>query len=179
LAWDNDFFYLLGEAYDDHPFSGGADLVGQLDRCAFGAECEDSFMVLLDGRGNRQGGYSNDDHRLFFGLGGGIGFPSQGAPGADQVSVASARNGDRCYVVEARVEWQYLVGTNNGMAIPGQFPPADGQSYGFDIAISDSDPAATDPNRVERQSLLFWRSHGPNYRYETDGFGLMQLSGGN
>lgn len=176
MAWDNDNLYVLGEAYDDFVFADGSSLQGQLDECNQGAECEDSLMMAIDGRADGQ--FMNDDHRIFFGLGGGIAHPSQGAPGPDDVAFVAATNGPRCYRVEAQFSWEYVVGTQNGQPVGGQFPPAAGQTYKFAVAMSDFDRSPTNPDEVQRQSLVFYESPGPDYRFNFSGFGAMQLSGG-
>lgn len=177
LAWDRDFLYLLGEVYDDHLFAQGESLVGQLEGCNEGAECEDSLMLLLDGR-NNPGTYSSDDHRIYFGLSQSMAFPSQGEAKDSDVSVFARANGGSCFLIEARVRWTYLVAANNGQSIDGLLPPANGQAYGFDVAVSDVDPSPTVADAMERQSLLFWKSPGEaDYRFKTTGFGRVELAG--
>jgi hypothetical protein len=172
VAWDNDFLYVLAEAYDDQTFSSGADRVGE-NGCRAAAECEDSLSVMLDGR--QDGGYQ----RIFLGLGGDFSAPEQGQPSPAQVAfIASANAGPRCLLVEARLDWEYVTRTQVGQAVSGKFPPAEGQTYGFDVAVSDVEPSAVDGGDVQTESRVFWVSPGPDYRFRSDGFGTLLLSGG-
>lgn len=177
VAWDRDFFYVFLEAYDDHPFDEGAPG----DRCQHGAECEDSLQVFFDGRNDRllnDQGYGFDNQRLFLGLSDRFAAPAQGAPLVGDVEIVTGRQGTQCYRLEAKIDWSYITATRGGGSAPGQFPPKAGQSYGFDIAMNDWDPAISDAARIERQSQIFWVDPGPQYFNKPTGIGPMTLSGG-
>lgn len=178
VAWDQAFFYLLGDVHDATPVADGALREGN---CQNGALCEDSFTVLVDGRNNRieQPQPNVDDLYLFVGLGGKAFRISQAPvrPGID-LDYKVTLNGPACYRVEARFAWQYMTGSQNGEAIEGQFPAAVGQQYGFDVAVNDWDPGVSDPANIQRESQLFWLDPGNGYQQNTASFGAMTLTEG-
>lgn len=179
VAWDQDFFYVLGEAYDDHVFDAGSSLndVGCQDQAPLGgALCEDGFSLFFDGRND--GGTANDDHRVFIGLGGKFFAPAQGQPPPNTVAVRVLPGSPQCYRMEARFDWKYIVGTLGGQGVPGSFPPIGGQSYGFDVAVSDWDSSLEDQSVMQRQSQLFWKNPGERYQFREGDIGTMRLSGG-
>jgi hypothetical protein len=175
VVWDKDFFYVLVEAFDNHLFD--ASPTGS---CPGGAlACEDGISVFLDGKNNRiANSFGSDDHFVFAGLSERLVAPGQGPPEGSDVAVKSARVGAACYRVEAQFDWAYVTGTKGGGTADGKFPPAATQTYGFTISVNDWDPTIADPNQIERQSQVFWVSPGPRYRFETIGYGTMQLSNG-
>jgi hypothetical protein len=172
VAWDADKLYLLVEAFDNQVFSTGAPG----DRCQH-AECEDAVQVILLGRGNRATGYFNDNKRLFLGSSERVSAPQQQQPGSSDVELKVRRTGDFCYRIEAQVDWAYITLAQNG-TVPGHFPPAPGQSYGFDIALNDWDAPVSDPAGIQRQSQIFWQDPGPTYATMPTGIGTMTLLGG-
>lgn len=172
VAWDGDFFYVFIEAFDNHLFDQGDPAT---QGCEHGAECEDSVQVLLAGRNNRTG-YGNDNHRVFLGLSTRSAAPAQGQPKDEDVEIRTQRQGS-CYRLEAKIDWGYITATNGGDTALGHFPPAAEQSYGFDIALNDWDPAVSDLTRLERQSQIFWVDPGPDYASNTSGIGTMTLFG--
>lgn len=177
VAWDENFFYMLGDVYDGNPLANGPEGGGI---CQGGALCEDAFTLFFDGRNNRtQPGaerYDIDDPRLFVSLGN-RSFRISGAPvGPPHVDLkAVTTHGPYCYRLEAQVSWTLIVGIQgNADAFPTQFPPAPGNQYGFDISVNDWDPGAS--SDVEsRESQLFWVNPGANYHQVTTGFGAMTL----
>ena len=172
-AWDGDFFYVLGEVFDNHLFDDGVP-----DGNCGGGACEDGFSVFFDGLNNdNPDSFENDDHRVFLGLSERIHAPAQGQPGS-AAAMRTARVGAACYRVEAQFDWKYITGILGGGDAPGQFPPLAGQDYGFDISINDWDPAVSDPAQIERQSQVFWVFPGDRYRFNAAGYGTMRLSGG-
>ncbi|MEY2935111.1 MAG: Carbohydrate family 9 binding domain-like [Pseudomonadota bacterium] len=173
VAWDGDFFYVFVEAFDAHLFDQG-DPAGA--GCEHGAECEDSVQVLLSGR-NIRGSYGNDNHRIFLGLSNRVAAPGQGQPKPEEVEIVTQRQASRCYRLEAKIDWGYITATNGGDTAQGHFPPAANQSYGFDIALNDWDPAVSDATRLERQSQIFWNAPGPNFAGTTAEIGTMTLVG--
>lgn len=179
VAWDRDFFYVLAEAYDDNVFDAGASITSDglcTQQGGLGsALCEDAFSIFFDGRND--GGFSSDDHRVFIGLSGKFIAPAQGQPPPNTVALSVLPSAPRCYRMEARFDWKYIVGTQ-GQDVPGQFPPEDGQSYGFDVAVNDWDPALSDPSVMERQSHIFWKNPGNRYQYFEGEFGKAILSSG-
>jgi hypothetical protein len=174
VAWDGDKLYLLVEAFDNQVYSAGVSG----GRCQHPAECEDAVQVFLLGRGDRSHGYFNDNKRIFLGTSGGFGAPSQGQPGLSDVEIKNERLGDRCYRIEAQLDWEHITSIQNNGSAPGHFPPAPGQSYGFDIAVNDWDAPISDPNGIQRQSQIFWLDPGPDYASAPTGIGTMTLLGG-
>lgn len=176
VAWDQDFFYVLGDVFDGALVDTG-DQTGE-GICQNGALCEDAFTLFFDGRNNRSvsSGYSIDDSRVFLGLGGKA-YRVSGAPvQADQVDLRADPHAPFCYRIEARFSWTFIVGVQgNASELAGHFPPLPGQEYGFDISVNDWDPGVSDP-KARRESQLFWRSPGPNYQNTTSGFGPIRLS---
>jgi hypothetical protein len=172
VAWDADKLYLLVEAFDNQVYSTGAPG----DRCQH-AECEDAVQVILLGRGNRAEGYYNDNKRIFLGSSQRFSAPSQQQPVSSDVELKVGRTGDFCYRIEAQVDWAFITLAQNG-TVPGHFPPAPGQSYGFDIALNDWDAPVSDPAGIQRQSQIFWQDPGPGYAMVPADIGTMTLLGG-
>jgi hypothetical protein len=172
IGWNGDFLYVFVEAYDNQLFDAGDPAT--TEGCQHGAECEDSVQVLLAGRNNR-GSYGNDNHRLFLGLSTRFSAPGQGQPKDGDVEIRKQLQGSRCYRLEAKIDWGYITATNGGDTALGHFPPLPNQSYGFDIALNDWDPAVSDATRLERQSQIFWDDPGPNYASSTVDIGTMTL----
>jgi hypothetical protein len=160
VAWDGDFFYVLAEAFDDSVFNQGSSLGGGCEtntngNYVPGPVCEDAFAMYFDGLQDG-GSYGNTDHRIFLGTSEVSFAPAQGQPPENTVGVRLLPSvGPRCYRMEAQFDWTMLV-SNQGQPVAGKFPPAAGQTYGFDIAVNDWDPSISDASRVERQSQLFW-----------------------
>ena len=174
VAWDADKLYLLVEAFDNQL----VDVPPAEGRCSVPGVCEDALQVFILGRGDRSHNYFNDNKRIFLGLSQAIGLPAQGQPErASDVEVKAERQGNHCYRIEAQLDWAYLTFTQNGGQAPGHFPPAPGQSYGFDIAVNDWDAPVSDPNGLERQSQIFWVDPGPDYAEQPTGIGTMTLLG--
>lgn len=174
VAWSPDFFYVLGDVYDDTLLSTGAAIDD--GRCQNGALCEDAITVFFDGLNNRaiQGdGYAFDDPRVFLGLGG-LAYRVSGSLAPGDVDLKPTRIGAACYRIEAQIAWTLIVGTQPNNVIPGQFPPATGQNYGFDVSVNDWDPSNSDQT-PRRESHLFWVNPGPKYHNKTAGFGAMTL----
>jgi hypothetical protein len=161
VAWDANFFYVLAEGFDDHVFhrgstveNGGCQTSSDGNNVP-GPTCEDAFAVYFDGLQNGQNISSNEVHRVFLGTSGTSFAPAQGQPGNAVGMRVLTPPGPHCYRMEAQFDWKYLV-SNQGQPVPGKFPPAEDQTYGFDIAVSDWDPSVSDESRFERQSQLFW-----------------------
>lgn len=166
VAWTGDFFFVLAEASDDHVFNQGSTISGSCEpnsdgNYVPGPICEDAFGVYFDGLQNAGNFDGNDNHRVFLGTSGTAFAPSQGQPPNGTVGMrVLSPPGPHCYRMEAQFDWKYLV-SNQGQPVPGKFPPAEGQTYGFDIAVSDWDPSVSDASRFERQSQLFWTPRAP------------------
>jgi len=173
VAWDDDKFYVLVEAFDNQLFSTG--VTG--GRCQHPAECEDAVQVFLLGREDRSHNYFNDNQRVFLGLSGRVGAPGQGQPAANDVEVVPELQGNFCYRIEAQIDWAYTTFTKNNGSAPGHFPPAPTQSYGFDIAVNDWDAPISDANAIQRQSQIFWSDPGTDL-VQTQGIDTMTLIGG-
>jgi hypothetical protein len=173
VAWSPDFFYVLGDVYDDSLFANGE--ANSDGRCQNGALCEDALTVFFDGKNDRavQGdGYAFDDPRVFLGLAGQA-YRVSGFLEAGDVDLKPVQNG-ACYRIEAQVAWTMIVGVQANAVVEGQFPPATGQNYGFDISVNDWDPGVSDQT-ARRESHLFWVNPGPQYHFKTIGFGAMTL----
>lgn len=163
-AWDGDFFYVLAEAFDDHVFNQGSSVDNGSCRSngdyVPGPQCEDAFAVYFDGLQDG-GDYGNTDHRILLGASSVAFAPSQGQPPEGSVVMrVLPSNGPLCYRIEAQFEWKRLV-SNQGQPVANKFPPAAGQTYGFDIAVSDWDSSLSDASTFERQSQLFWTARAP------------------
>jgi hypothetical protein len=175
VAWNEDSFFVLGDVFDDANAALGAD-VGQ---CQNGSLCEDALTVFFDGRNNRNtpgnDRYGIDDLRVFVGLGGKA-FRVSGAPVAvpQEVDFKVTKHSEACYRIEARFAWSYITGAQNLQPIPGQFPAAEGQQYGFDISVNDWDLSVSNQT-PSRESQLFWVNPGAEYQNVTTGFGAMTL----
>lgn len=174
VAWNQDSFFVLGDVFDDSKVLGPQN-VGQ---CQNGALCEDALTLFFDGRNNRNtpnnGGYGSDDLRVFTGLS--KAFRVSGAPVSipQELDFKATPHGAACYRIEARFAWSYITGAQNQQPIEGQFPPAEGQGYGFDISVNDWD--LNDTNQTSnRESQLFWVNPGADYQNVTTGFGAMTL----
>jgi hypothetical protein len=164
VAWDGDFFYVLAEAFDNSVFNAGSTVENGACRSngdyVPGPMCEDAFAVYFDGRQDG-GNYGNEDHRIFIGTSAAFFAPAQGQPPAGSVAMQLLPStGPLCYRMEAQFDWRRLV-SNQGETVAGIFPPAAGQTYGFDIAANDWDPAVSDASTIERQSQLFWTPRAP------------------
>jgi hypothetical protein len=172
VAWDNNFFYVLLDAFDDAILELGS-IEG---KCAGegGGQCEDGLSVIFDGRNDR-GDYGNDNSRVFAGLSGHTSTPKQGAPPPGTFGVSSTPVGNACYRIEARFPWNYIVFTNGGGTALDHFPPAPNQLYGFDIGVNDWDPSLG-TGAFERQSEVFWIAPSKNYSFNSEGIGTMKLS---
>ncbi len=177
VAWDKDFFYVLGEVFDNRIFRDGLSIN---QNCQNGAACEDAFTVFLDGRNDRltQPDYRNDDSRIFLAASG-KSFRMNAEPlNGGQVTSIVVPNGELCYRVEAQYDWHFITDAQGGGALDNIFPPRNGQEYGFDISINDWDPVLSSEDEFERQSQLFWVSPGiAEYAFRTSGLGAMKLSG--
>ncbi len=174
VAWDADKLYLLVEAFDNQL----VDVGPSEGRCNVPGVCEDALQVFLLGRGDRLDGYFNDNKRIFLGLSGAIGLPAQAQPEqTSDIEIKTERQGAHCYRIEAQLDWAYLTSIQNGGPAPGHFPPAPGQSYGFDIAVNDWDAPISDPNGLQRQSQIFWLDPGVDYASAPTGIGTMTLLG--
>jgi hypothetical protein len=179
VAWDRDFFYVLGEAFDNSLFENGQSV--QDGRCQTGAPCEDGFTVFLDGRNDRQTqpSFRSDDIRVFLAASGKTFRPEQAPLGTGEVTSLGVPIGgaELCYRVEAKFDWQFIAATQGAQPVDAIFPPENGQQYGFDFSVNDWDPVVSSPDVFERQSQLFWLSPGTNYNHNTSGFGAMKLVG--
>jgi cellulose/xylan binding protein with CBM9 domain len=173
VAWNQDFFYLLGDVFDKTLFSEGASVGGQ---CQNGAPCEDGLTLFIDGHNNRatSAGYGNDDLRIFLGTSDTSHRVSNAQVQPQQLDFKTTVVGAACYRIEAKVSWAYIVATQNNTPIANLFPPAVGQEYGFDLSVNDWDLSASDET-PQRESQLFWVSPVENYHQETSGFGPMRL----
>lgn len=165
VAWDADFFYVLAEAFDDHVFNQGSTVDNGGCRTngdyVPGPICEDAFAVYFDALQDGGNIASNGNHRILLGTSGTPFAPAQGQPPGATVGMrVLPSNGLRCYRMEAQFDWKFLV-SNQAEPIPGKFPPATGQTYGFDIAVSDWDPSVSEASTFERQSQLFWTPRAP------------------
>lgn len=175
VAWNQDFFYVLGDVYDSRLIANGADRREEDGRCQNGAPCEDALTVFFDGHNDRtaKDGYGFDDSRVFLGLGGEA-YRVSGSLAPGDVDLRSVQHTPACYRIEAQIAWGMIVGIGPGGTLEGQFPPAPSQNYGFDISVNDWDPGASDQT-PRRESHLFWLSPGPEYHFRTSGFGAMRL----
>jgi hypothetical protein len=175
VAWNDGFFYLLGDVFDANLISDGP-VAGQ---CQNGSLCEDAFAVLFDGRNNRaeQPSPNIDDLYVFIGTGGNAYRISNRVPEPGELDFKATPNGAACYRIEAQFSWAYVTGAQNGQAIAGQFPPVIGQHYGFDVAVNDWDPGVSDP-APQRESQLFWVNPQDGYQQNTSNFGPMLLTAG-
>lgn len=178
VAWDSDFFYLLGEAFDNSVFHDGASL--GLGQCQNGAPCEDAFRVFFDGRNNREVNTNkeNDDFDVFLGTSGQAFRPSGAPVSRSEVDLTRTFLSASCYRIEAQISWSYIVSLQGLQEIPGVFPPKSGQSYGFDVSINDWDTAVSDATIRQRQSQLFYVNPGDLYHQKPVGYIQMVLSGG-
>jgi hypothetical protein len=177
VAWNDDFFFLLGDVYDQSFVVDGS---GINQNCQEGGVlCEDAFTLFFDGRNNRTvsgfESYNIDDPRIFVSLGNKA-FRISGAPVAPpHVDLKAVPNGPFCYRLEAQVAWSLIVGIQGDPgAFPDQFPPKPGNQYGFDVSVNDWDQAASDDTK-NRESELFWVNPGADYGVKTTGFGAMTL----
>ncbi len=176
VAWDVDKFYLLVEAYDDQLYDMG--MAG--GKCQQSADCEDGAQLILLGRDDRSHPYFSENERIFLGSSRNFGAPAQGQPSGSDLEIQISRQSKLCYRIEAQVDWAYITNTkSNPSAAPGHFPPAPGQSYGFNIAVNDWDAPISDANAIERQSQVFFTSPGSNFDFltTTSGIGSMTLMG--
>ncbi len=175
VAWDQDFLYVLGEAFDNHLFASG-ETVNE-PRCQMPPErfpaCEDSFSVFLDGRADA--GNGPDDTWNILALSSNLLAIDNGAPDSADLDFTVVPNGEFCYRVEAQLSWNFVVAASN-QPQQGLFPPAEGQIYGFDISVSDWDPSASNEAVFQRQSHVFWKNPGNEYRFRTNDYGRLQLS---
>ena len=176
VAWDGDHFYVLGDVFDSAIVADGT--TNSDGRCQGGALCEDALTLFIDGRNNRaeQPSYSNDDFRLFISTGNKDFRVSGEQMDSSRLDYKATLVGAACYRIETAFAWSAIVQTQPDQSVAGLFPPAIGQSYGFDISVNDWDrPASeTDP---QRESQLFWISPGEGYESVTAGFGAMTLAG--
>lgn len=177
VAWDTDFFYVLGEAFDNSIFHDGLSL--GLGQCQNGAPCEDAFRVFFDGRNDRATGgvSSNDDFHVFLGLSGKAFRPSGAPVSNSEVQFTPTIQSGFCYRIEAQVSWSYIVSLQGLQGIPDVFPPKSGQQYGFNVSVNDWDPPVSG-GAPERQSQLFYVNPGDNYHQVSAGYIPMLLSGG-
>jgi hypothetical protein len=177
VAWDQNFFYVLGDVYDSRLFTDGASLM--LGQCQNGAPCEDGLQLFIDGRNDRASKpqYDNTDLRIFLGTSGQAYRISGAQAGAGELDVKATVHEAACYRIEAQISWAFIVVPPNLEPIANLFPPAVGQEYGFDIAVNDWDPGVSDET-PRRESQLFWVSPAPDYRNSTVGFGPMRLTEG-
>jgi cellulose/xylan binding protein with CBM9 domain len=180
VAWNQDFFYVLGDVYDSRLFTDGASLM--LGQCQNGAPCEDGLQLFVDGRNDRASKpqYDNTDLRMFLGTSEKVlrfsGTPPNTNSSILDLDLKATVHKAACYRIEAKISWAFIV-VPNGQAVPNLFPPAVGQEYGFDLAVNDWRPGASDET-PRRESQLFWVSPAPDYRQVTTGFGPMRLSQG-
>lgn len=170
VAWDADFFFVLGDVFDANLVSDGA--ARNDGRCQNGALCEDALTIFVDGRNDRatSSSYNIDDFQLYLGLAGKA-FRVSGAPvSSEQVDFKVTPVGAACYRVEAQLSWDFMTGVTDGTPVL----PEVGQELGFDISVNDWDPGVSDET-PRRESQLFWIDPGDGYHQETTGFGPMRL----
>jgi hypothetical protein len=170
ISWDSSNLFLLAEAYDDHVIAKDGD-----------ATHEDGVVLLFDGLNNRASspGYGNDDNRIYIGVNGahqGFNRPLQAG---QLVPVTSQDDGPFCYRIEAQISWRYIVGFEGSSAM-GQFPPVEGNSYGFDLSFNDWDPApgGAEPVVNEHQNQSWWIDPGDAWWRLSQGFGSITLQAG-
>jgi hypothetical protein len=177
VAWDEAFFYLLGDVHDTSVVADGEQRDGNCQGAA-AALCEDSFSVLVDGHNDRleQPTPQADDLYLFLGLGSKAFRYSQRPVAEADMSFIATPHGAACYRIEARFTWAYMTGLQGGLPEP-EFAPAVGKQYGFDVAVNDWDPGISDPG-PQRESQLFWVSPGNGFQQNTTNFGAMTLTEG-
>ena len=175
IAWDVDKLYLLVEGFDEQLYDTG--MAG--GHCQQSADCEDGAQLILLGRDDRSHPYFSENKRIFLGASGQFGAPAQGQPIGSDLEIKTSRQGKLCYRIEAQLDWAFITNTKNGGPAPGHFPPAAGQSYGFNIAVNDWDAPISDPDGIERQSQVFFTSPGSDFDFttRTDGIGSMTLTG--
>jgi hypothetical protein len=143
--------YLQVSVVDDELVRGGAPLE------------QDAVLVLLDGANDRRT-FGPDDHHLVIGLDGSFNEPDrQQIPLG--VEVVTTELGPACYQIEATLRWAFVAGVADGSA-PA---PASGSVLGFSVGVSDWD-------KGERRNLLFWRSPGPQYAYNTSEYAELRLA---
>jgi cellulose/xylan binding protein with CBM9 domain len=176
VAWNQDSFYLLGDVYDSAREANGLARKEAGDgRCQNGSLCEDALTVFFDGLNNRdsQNGLAFDDPRVFLGLAGQA-YRVSGFLESGDVDLKAFQHGAACYRIEAKIAWTMIIGVQANATVAGQFPPAPGQNYGFDVSVNDWDPGVSDPT-PQRESQLFWLNPGPGYHRNPSGFGAMTL----
>lgn len=163
VGWDTSAIYAVTKVLDDQIVALDANDV----------ERQDGIELLLDGNQNDvDPNYSPDVHHLFAGA---LAPPSANVAEKNQqlqpgdVAVAAKKAG-RCYFVEVRLSWPYVMGNQ-------AYSPKPGDHHGFTIAVNDWDvPFGSEAGaHPVRESQLFSVMPGPNYDYQTTGFGVVTL----
>jgi len=163
VGWDTSALYAVAKVMDDQ--------IVALD--AKNVEQQDGIELLLDGNLNdTDPNYSPDVHHLFAGA---LAPSSVNVIEKNQslqpgdVTVATKKAG-RCYYVEVRLSWPYVMGNQ-------AYSPKSGDRHGFTIAVNDWDvPQGSDgAAHPVRESQLFSVMPGPNYDYQSTGFGIVTL----
>jgi hypothetical protein len=163
VAWDANALYVFAQVRDDQIVAGNATNLEQ----------QDGIELLTDGDLNDlTPNYGPDVHHLFVGaIAKNVLERNQTLPsGYVELSV---RPEQKCYFVEMRLRWFYLMGLI-------MYTPVPGDRHGFTIAVNDWDVApGAEAGAAERQTQLFWTVPGKNYDYETTGFGIVTLGNEN
>ncbi len=139
LLWDENNLYIGARAYDNDVVDGGGSIYQN-----------DSFSINLNGDGNRGGSYTSTDYEIEITCNGRI-------TNIGSVVGAAVLTGDG-FTVEVAVPWSRLGRT-----------PAEGMSFGFDIAENDRTTAA------QRRGQLIWSGDADNWTSTTN-FGVATLS---
>ena len=166
-AWDDGGLYVAATVRDDQiavwPNPPSSPVT----------ETQDGIELFVDGiLPDANPDYSPDVHHLFMDA---IALPPNNVSERNQqlqagdVVVASTVVA-RCYYIEARLSWSYVMGR-------APYTPKGGDVHGFTIAVNDWDlpPRPDADTRPVRQTQLFWVVPGPNYSYQTTGFGTLTL----
>jgi hypothetical protein len=161
VGWTSGGIYVLIVARDDeiYPAPGSADAPLPADQV-------DGVELFVDGviEGIPDEGLGPYAHHVFVGVNGAMSAPWESVDPRQYITAVANRNGD-CYLLEAKLPWDYLreISVNKP-------PPKSGDVMRFDVGVNDWDG---DPARREYQVL--WRDPGGNYANVTDEYPMVIL----